>query len=246
MQQISETRQANYAKLGKLNEERAMQRLAKHPQTALPSPGPSVEIAARKVRGGGMAGLSRVIGAGKKEKHMVEDMDADDMMELEGGARHQGKALMKHLAAMHGGAYSKEFLEGMMDDKIDEHVDELHKPKRAKKVRGGAGMFAASAAPENAPSAMRVPASGATIAPGAEAPKSAGAPAFAPASFKRNTVGMGKPAMKGGAKAHLMPTEMAAVKGGRRAERGQMIAQLMREHKMSLGEASRYLKENPM
>lgn len=237
MQQISETRQANLHKLSQMSDARALERLAKHPQTATPSPGPAVAIA-KRVTGGGDAGLARLVGQGKK-MHKEEKMESDDEMEmLEGGARHQGKALLKHLAALHGGAYAKEFIEGMMDDEEREE-----KPKAARKVRGGAGMFAVSEAPKGVPG---LPAGGATVAPGAMAPTAAGAVPFAPASFKRNTVGMGKSKMAAVAVAHSMPAEVAAMKGGKRSERGQKIAKLMREHKMSLAEASKYLKEHPM
>lgn len=236
MQQISEIRQANFHKLNQMSDARALERLAKHPQTASPSPGPAVAIA-KRVSGGGDAGLARLVGNGKKKMPKEEEMDSDDEMEmLEGGARHQGKALLRHLSALHGAGYAKEFMEGMMDrDEVEE------KPKR--KVRGGAGMFAVSEAPKSVPG---LPASGATVAPGAMAPTAAGAVPFAPASFKRNTVGMGKSKVGSTAVVHSMPAEVAAIKGGKRTERGQKIAKLMKEHKMSLAEASRYLKEHPM
>jgi hypothetical protein len=167
----------------------------------------------------------------------------------------------------------KEDLERMYGEgKPMEPVAMLKGRKKKAMVEGGAGMFADTAPRQNAPRAARVPASGATVAPGAMAPISSGAAPYAPANFKRNTVGMGmcggkkathtmpdgtvmpgakhggmKMEMEGGAKPKKMKMEIMEEpkKGGARSARGQKIGKIMKSMGMSLGEASKYLKENP-
>jgi hypothetical protein len=262
--------------LKKLGNERAMEIQMQHPQTMAESPGPANEIA-KKVRGGISARLAKVSGKkggtnGRMNRKQVEDLMAahEKDGELDGGAFLHG--LMK---CMDGDMLKKMY--GDSDEegcgKPMEPVAMLKGRKKKAMVEGGAGMFADTAPRQNAPAAARVPASGATVAPGAMAPISSGAAPYAPANFKRNTVGMG---MCGGKKAtHTMPdgTVMPGAKhggmkmemeggakpkkmkmlkimeepkkGGARSARGQKIAKLMKGMGMSLGEASKYLKENP-
>jgi hypothetical protein len=147
------------------------------------------------------------------------------------------------------------------------------KAPRKKAVRGGAGMFADSATPQNAPASARVPVSGATLAPGAVAPVSSGAPPQAPAAFRRNRVGMGKKVtmMEGGASCRAGSCGCGGAKQGRKARederlgmevkglkdkmeggamssaklRGAKISRIMKSKGLSLGQASKYLKEHP-
>lgn len=133
------------------------------------------------------------------------------------------------------------------------------KPRR---VRGGNAPHSSRAVPvvhaSMEPAKMGLPGGalgGQDVPPGAVAPVGYGNPPQAPAEFKRNTVGMGragagKRAGAGGAGAGKRAgaggagAGMAGA-GGKRAERGAKISKLMREHGMSLGAASKYLKEHP-
>jgi hypothetical protein len=89
---------------------------------------------------------------------------------------------------------------------------------------------------------------GQNVPPGGLAPKTYGNPPQAPASFKRNTVGMGR---AGAGKLEITHHGGAGRAGagaagaGKRAARGAKISALMREHGMTLGQASKYLKEHP-
>ena len=80
---------------------------------------------------------------------------------------------------------------------------------------------------------------GQDVPPGGLAPMAYGNVPQAPASFQRNTVGMGKPMKEvafhthGGAKPKRAPSHRAKV-----------VAQVMKEKGMKLGEASKYVKEH--
>jgi hypothetical protein len=77
------------------------------------------------------------------------------------------------------------------------------------------------------------------LTPNAVAPVAYGNAPQAPASFRRNTVGMGKPDTKCGM------TGGAKVKAPRKpSARGAMISKLMKGSGMTLGQASKYIKEN--
>jgi len=83
---------------------------------------------------------------------------------------------------------------------------------------------------------------GQDVPPGGVAPVAYGSPPQAPASFARNTAGMGRPRAVGmGRAGGAKPMEKAAK---RSSQRGQMISKLMKEHGMTLGQASKHLKEN--
>jgi hypothetical protein len=74
-----------------------------------------------------------------------------------------------------------------------------------------------------------------------------GSNASAPASFRRNTVGMGRPAgagMCGGCDTKGAVPCGGAKGGDMRVARGQLIRKLMQEKGMSLPQASKYIKEN--
>lgn len=86
---------------------------------------------------------------------------------------------------------------------------------------------------------------GSDVPPNGIAPVAYGNAPQAPASFKRNTVGMGRPRKALGADGHGMAPAPKMVGSGARSARGQLISKLMRENKgMTLGQASKHIKEN--
>ena len=202
--------------------------------------------------GANEAGMQRVIGAGRKKKcggyvpgsnrinnaaggGKGDESESSDE-EMEGGRKYMGKMLAKHLTEMHGGRYMQKFLKGMGGIEVG------HAPQS---IQPGAG--------------------GQNVPPGGRAAVAYGNPPQAPASFKRNTVGMGKasdaPASgcgklqitHGAGKLEIShggaaPYDSKAAicgdgKPKRTNARGQMIAKMMREHGVSLAEASRMLKQ---
>jgi hypothetical protein len=187
------------------------------------------------------AGMQRVIGAGKKKGGYVpgsnrlnnaagggkhDESDSSDE-EMEGGRKYMGKMLAKHLMETHGGRYMKKFLKGMGG------IEVAH-AQQSPSLEGQAG---AALGGQNVP-------------PGGVAAVAYGNPPQAPASFKRNTVGMGAAGCNGVAKGRgkLTITHGGADMEGcgkpkRTNARGQMIAKIMREHGCSLAEASRMLKQ---
>lgn len=80
---------------------------------------------------------------------------------------------------------------------------------------------------------------GQDVPKGGLAPKAYGNPPQAPASFARNTVGMGKLTIHHGGAAPKAPKRTRAP-----SQRNMMISKLMKEKGMTLPEASRYLKEH--
>ena len=322
-------------RLSKLADARAMELLAQHPQTLGPRVGPASEVA-EEVRGGISARLARVagkkggtngrmesrmFGAGKSDRAVVEEL----MAAHEKDGKLEGGFLGALLGAVAPALLGKLFGNGMAGSgccdgsmvgtgaPVEPAV--LKKARAKKAITGGAGMYAETAQRQNAPAMARVPASGATVAPGAVAPVAEMGAPEAPASFKRNTVGMGRKkathtmpdgtVMPGAKHGGMEPPPMApesgkqaqpkalpkpkgvrplqeiaaaisgdrtktppkqvkpllspttpvippppkrATKpktGGARSVRGQKIAALMKGKGMTLGQASRYLKENP-
>jgi hypothetical protein len=193
--------------------------------------------------GANEAGLQRVIGSGKKKRGGYvpgsnrinnaagggkgEESDSSDE-ELEGGRKYMGKMLAKHLMDMHGGRYFKKFLKGMGGIEVSHAMQSPAMEGQAGAALGG----------QNVP-------------PGGVAAVAYGSPPQAPASFKRNTVGMGAAGAgnliikhEGAGHAMAPACDMAGgAKPKRTNARGQMVAKLMREHGVSLAEASRMLKQ---
>ena len=89
---------------------------------------------------------------------------------------------------------------------------------------------------------------GQDVPPGGVAPRVYGNPPQAPASFERNTVGMGARAggaRSGGGKLTITHGGAAMPKSKRApSARNMMISKLMKEKGMSLPEASKYIKEH--
>lgn len=236
MEQIQNEMRENQGKLNRMGKRRAMEKQMQRPQLMEST---ELEPTEPQPRGGGDAGLARVIGRGKrKAPRMVvrEEGGSDGVMA--GGARHMAQTLMQQMAAIHGPGFVKEFMEG------------LH--AHAGKAKGGAAPRTAMTPGGNeVVHASMTPAlqglagqalGGQDVPPGGLAPQAYGNVPQAPASFKRNTVGMGvggrvRPAGAGAAGA-------GAVSGGARAARGAAIKRIMQEKGLSLGQASKYLKEH--
>ena len=238
MEEIQNEMRANRGKKEAMRDVRAIEKMARHNQLSRhsnqlvpsdPNGMPPSGSNLRKLNGlgsGGEAGLARVVGKGKRNvAKKCEDSDSSDE-EMEGGRKYMGKMLAKHLMEQHGGRYMKKFMKGM----------------------GGIQVEHAMMAPALAHTAS----GGQDVPPGGMAPRAYGNAPQAPASFQRNTVGMG---MAGSGKLKITHDgEMAGAgklkitHGGEKPKRtnarGQMISKLMKEHGMSLPEASRYIKEH--
>jgi len=148
---------------------------------------------------------------------------------MEGGARAMAKQLMEQMARVHGPEFSRQFMEG-----LTAHSGMMKggaAPRTVNTPGGNEVVHARMSSRRGVPGGENVP-------PGGIAPMAYGSPPQAPESFRRNTVGMGRPAGAGHAE------EDMPVSGGGRAARGRQIAAIMREKGMSLAEASRYLKSN--
>ena len=180
-----------------------------------------------------------------------------------------GREMMMKMAQLKGGAFSKEFREGFMEAMKDEDEALSYKKGKGKASLGGVygggeytpggdGREVAHAKMMSARMGERGAALGGQDVPMAGmAPVAYGNAPQAPASFQRNTVGMGRAgAMEGGARTGGARTGgvakacvEGAMEGGAKKKRmpsarNQAISRLMKEKGMSLGEASRYVKEH--
>jgi hypothetical protein len=244
-----------------LAEDRAMELQSKRPQLKAESYMARPEPTEPQPRGGGDAGLARLVGRGKKHSKKQMEHESDD--EMEGGGKHQGKMLGEHLKQLHGAGFLSTFAKGLLSAMGE---------GRAGAGMAGAGMAGAgvleirhggrgyAGAGSDVSHAQHVPVqdlpvSGHSVPPGGLAPMTMGNAPQAPESFRRNQVGMGRAgagragagrAGAGRAGAGRAGAGMAGAgdKPKRSSERGQMISKLMKEHGMSLGEASKYLKEH--
>lgn len=107
---------------------------------------------------------------------------------------------------------------------------------RPRKLAGGAGGGTSSAPPAGLEVEHAVADS--QLAPNVRPAVAYGNPPQAAAAFKRNTVGMGKH------KAPAAEMEGCGKKTRKPSARGAMISKLMKEHGMTLGQASKHLKEH--
>lgn len=254
-----------------LAEARALELEAKHPQISIgdPSPKPSE---AQPMVGGGDAGLARVVGRGRRKKAAAAPSprspspEMEEEGELSGGARH-GKMLAEHLREMHGAGFLDDFAKGFMSvikpvasiasfipgpiGAVGKVVSGALGGAKPRKMRGGAGYAVEHSM--MSPTSVGMPGSaagGQDVPPGGIAPVAYGNVPQAPASFKRNTVGMGRAgggraggaAPAGAGNLHIVHEGMGKPK--RASARGQMVSKLMKEKGMTLGEASRYIKEH--
>jgi len=106
MEQIQNEMRANQGKKNALANRRAMELEAQHPQLSefdnQPEP-------TEPMRGGGDAGLARVVGSGKRKSKKMEMMV--EAPEMSGGAK-QGKMLATHLRKLHGEGFFQDFWKG--------------------------------------------------------------------------------------------------------------------------------------
>jgi hypothetical protein len=261
MEQIQNEMRDNQGKLLTKAKIRALERQAKMPQNLL-----STELEPSTKRGGGMAGLARVVGKGKKRAESVDSMSSG-----EGGARHMGRMMFEHLSKLHGDKYAKKFMGGA-----------------APRGLAPSGIEVSHAL--MSPAAMGLPGQalgGQDVPPGGMAPRAYGSAPQAPATFQRNTVALGSKGLLPSAQvgngrkgtAHKAPSvhstmnEMEGgvvvggpkrgvykgvaqtvaapmaggashMEGGKRAARGAAISKLMKEKGMTLGQASKHIKEH--
>jgi hypothetical protein len=205
---------------------------------------------------GNEAGMRRLIGRTQMKKMAEEESSSDSEMEREGGAKHMGRMLKEHLESLHGAGYVRRFAKafhGGAGAPMGRDVDHARASAINMREVGGLG--------------------GQNVPRNASAAQAYGSPPQAPASFARNTVGMGMPepsmeaarrrrVMKAGSDGHMngagrmigagvdttstnLPSaSIGNGKAKRSSARGQAIARLMREQGMTLGEASRHLKQH--
>lgn len=259
MEQIQEELRNNQGKLLVKAKARALEKQAKMPQNML-----STELEPTKKRGGGAAGLARVVGSGKKGKRAESPESVSSMSSGEGGARHMGRMMYEHLSKLHGDKYAKKFMGGAAPRGL---------PPSGIQVSHASMTPAKLGLPGQALGGQDVP-------PGGVAPMAYGSAPQAPANFQRNTVALGSKgllpsaAVGNGRKrvAHKAPsvhstmnemeggvvlgrpghgvykgvqaTVAAPMAGGARAARGAAISKLMKEKGMTLGQASKHIKEN--
>jgi hypothetical protein len=250
-----------------LAEARGLELQAKHPQLTMFSPSPPDTLHLPKT-GGGDAGLARVIGAGKRKskKEMEEHSDevsvdsASDIetigMGMSGGAKHQGVELGKHILQMHGKGFFDDFAKGFMSviKPIASVASFIPGPIGA--VARGVSALTGGGNSETAHAMMSHPvptprgAAGSDVPKGALAPIGFGNTPQAPASFKRNAVGMGRAggAAAGSGNLHIMHEGSgraggASLAGGVAKKRGECIKTIMMMKKVSLPEASKLLKQ---
>jgi hypothetical protein len=226
------------------------------------------------VSGGGKneAGLARVVGGRRGRPRKAQAMaKSPSPSPVRGGAYKSGVMLREHLMKKHGGAWYNDFAEGLMSgvksiSNLASNIPgpvgmiaglpakgieaamnlstALHGPVRRRGVDYGKGMRGKGYAGNQVEHARMDPTSvsppgagtgGQDVPPGGLAPVAYGNVPQAPASFQRNTVGMGKLTIThGGQKKAKRPA----------SHRQQVVAQVMREKGMKLGEASKYVKEH--
>lgn len=176
-----------------------------------------------------------------------------------------GREMMKKMMELKGGAFSKEFREGFMEAMKDEDEALAYKGKRGRGkaslggvygagrseyTPGGDGREVAHASMMTASFGNRGSALGGQDVPiRGMAPVAYGNVPQAPASFQRNTVGMGR----AGSGELELEIKHSGMEGGAMMKKKRMasarnvaIGRLMKEKKMSLAEASRYIKEHGM
>jgi hypothetical protein len=278
MEQIQNENRRAAAGRSKLAAARALELEAKHPQISLYDNQPEHT---ESISGGNEAGLRRVVGGRRRKAAKARSPSPSDTE-----AHREGKMLADHLGKLHGGGFLDDFAKGFMSvirpvaqvasfvpgpiGMAGKVVSGLAGRGRAGGARcvGGAGM-APEIGGEQVGHAMMSPAraglpgsgtGGQDVPPGGMAPVAYGNVPQAPASFARNTVGMGRAGggmlkIAHGGMAHGGGMLQIEHGGARRkaampkeqkksSQRGQMISRLMKEQGMTLGQASKYLKEH--
>ncbi len=255
-----------------LAQARALELEAKHPQLSMfdNQPEPTIPMSGGAMN---EAGLRRVVGGRRKSKKAMM-MGEGELNITHGGGKleithsgsdseteacREGKMLADHLGKLHGSGFLDDFAKGFMSvirplasvasfipgpiGMAGRVVSGLAGGGRSGGAMCGAGQQVGHSGMSGAKQGL--PGSGTggqDVPPGGVAPVAYGSPPQAPASFARNTAGMGRPRAVGmGRAGGAMPMEKAAK---RSSQRGQMISKLMKEHGMTLGQASKHLKEN--
>ena len=261
MEQIQNEMRENQGSKLSMAKMRALERQSKMPQNEMNT---ELEPTTRS-RGGGQAGLARVIGAGKKSKKREESPCSVDSGD--GGASHMGQMMREHLTKLHGCGYANKFFTGTS--------------KGGGAPRGlppsGRQVSHARMSPAVQPG---VALGGQNVPPQGIAPMAYGSAPQAPASFQRNSVSLGSQGMlplpsaqTGNGKMSLKLTEVRSpkppmVKGGavllnkqgvypgvgvggaepkinNRSARGLAVSKCMKGMGLTLGQASKYVKEHP-
>jgi hypothetical protein len=209
MEQRAEAMRAARGKAKGMADVRAMELQMKAPQLLDNNMLETTQEMRGSGAGGGDAGLARVVGGAKRRgrppKNMVggavtlnDQIGEGSNGRMVGGARDMAKALAAQIKAIHGGAYMKEFADAMMED--DAPV------AKGRKMKGGAGPISGHPSGIQVGHALMSPAQqglagqalgGQDVPPGGVAPMAYGNAPQAPASFARNSVGMGRPAGAG-------------------------------------------------
>lgn len=295
-----EMRNARKALLAKADA-RALEHLSKKPQLVIDNQlAPSAPDATGVKSGGGSAGLARVVGSGKRgkkaKKAMEECDECEDSDEEMSGAGKQGRMLREHIEKIHGGAFLSKFLKGLSGDMRRDAPSLIQHKTVGQSVEGSgfisdlgipivsnlAGIFGLGKGEKKMKGCglrgKQIQGGEVGVLPPPDI--TYGNPPQAPASFERNTVGMGKKvcmpkkkyvkehqkligmlnegSKKMASEANEQAMEMKQRGMGRagaggysgagasdaRKRRGQAVSRLMKEKGMSLGEASKYIKEH--
>jgi hypothetical protein len=197
------------------------------------------EMKPLEVKGGGMAGLQRVVGRGKRKTEMESESEHESESDMEGGAGpyKKGKQLAHHLRKTHGKDFLDQFHEGLM--------------KAAGGCSACVSVNGGRKPSHKVPGAECPP----NKIPGAIQPISIGLAPYAPPGFPQNSIFVpvdkmnsamrSDPGVRGATPlAKGVEGAAAPVKKMTAAERGRRVSELMRTKGMTLPEASRYLKEH--
>lgn len=262
MEQIQNDLRANQGSKMAMSKRRAVEKYEQHPQLSIDN---EIKETEEQMSGGGSidARMKRVVGAGRRKggAKAGAGMCGASNGVMEGGARSEGMALAKHLEKLHGAGWLGDFWDGFKSvvqpvaniasflpgpvgtaAKVASGVLGLGGAKgrgRPRKIAGGAGTTSAPGAGIEVEHAV----ADSQLAPNVRPALAYGNPPQASASFKKNSVGMGR--MRGCG----MPDDVECLAGGAKktrkpSARGAMISKLMKEKGMTLGEASKYLKEH--
>jgi len=250
MEQIQNEMRENQGSKLSMAKMRALERQSKMPQNEMNT---ELEPTTRS-RGGGQAGLARVIGAGKKKREESPcSVDSG-----EGGASHMGQMMREHLTKLHGCGYANKFFTGGGAPR--------GLPPSGRQVSHA--LMSQATQPGQALGGQNVP-------PQGIAPMAYGSAPQAPSTFQRNSVSLGSQGMlplpsaqTGNGKMSLKLTEVKSpklpmvkggavllnkqgVKGGaepkinNRSARGLAVSKCMKGMGLTLGQASKYVKEHP-
>jgi hypothetical protein len=171
--------------------------------------------------------MKRIVGGRKKKVSMeVAEMEGGAKCDcgpschcggsdgyMVGGAREMGRSLAEQMAKLHGPDFMKDFMTGLtasggavMKNPFTNVQVETANATIVPKVRGGRGVGSRPPSGLQVSHARMSPAlvglpgqglGGQDVPPGGEAPMAYGSAPQAPASFQRNTVGLGRPAGAG-------------------------------------------------